>query len=137
MEYHKNNKTLSIAVQAGAMRSKYPQFKTTISATSMKIKGEISPSSRSCTYSFVLKYTLKKTPKIWIVSPELKENRIGEKPPHIYKEGNLCLYQPKYHEFKDSHFLFETIIPWTSLWLYFYETWLITDEWLGGGEHPR
>ena len=28
-----------------------------------------------------------------------------------------------------------TIIPWTIEWLYFYELWLATGEWLGGGEH--
>jgi len=22
------------------------------------------------------------------------------------------------------------------LWLYYYEVWHLTDEWLGGGEHP-
>lgn len=28
------------------------------------------------------------------------------------------------------------IVPWTSLWLYFFEDWLATDEWKGGGKHP-
>jgi len=31
----------------------------------------------------------------------------------------------------------KTIIPWTSLWLYFFGDWLITGEWNGGGEHPK
>ena len=31
---------------------------------------------------------------------------------------------------------FETIVPWASLWLYYYEVWHATGEWLGGGEHP-
>ena len=30
----------------------------------------------------------------------------------------------------------DTILPWTSLWLYFYELWHATGQWLGGGEHP-
>ena len=31
----------------------------------------------------------------------------------------------------------DTIIPWTSEWLFFYELWLATGgEWLGEGEHP-
>lgn len=25
----------------------------------------------------------------------------------------------------------ETIVPWTALWLLYYELWLETDEWLG------
>jgi hypothetical protein len=29
-----------------------------------------------------------------------------------------------------------TIIPWLSLWLYYYEVWHATGEWMGGGiEH--
>lgn len=30
-----------------------------------------------------------------------------------------------------------TIIPWTIEWLYYYELWLATGEWLGGGDHPE
>ena len=30
-----------------------------------------------------------------------------------------------------------TIIPWTVEWLYYYELWQATGEWLGGGEHPE
>jgi hypothetical protein len=30
----------------------------------------------------------------------------------------------------------ETIIPWTSEWLYFYELWVFTGEWHGGGHAP-
>ncbi|MGH8092034.1 MAG: hypothetical protein ACREIF_00990 [Chthoniobacterales bacterium] len=29
--------------------------------------------------------------------------------------------------------LADTIVPWTSRWLYFYEIWLATGEWMGGG----
>ena len=24
-------------------------------------------------------------------------------------------------------------MPWVSLWLFFYEIWVVTGEWLGGG----
>jgi hypothetical protein len=30
-----------------------------------------------------------------------------------------------------------TIIPWSVLWFYFFEGWLATGEWEGGGEHPN
>jgi len=30
----------------------------------------------------------------------------------------------------------ETIVPWACLWLYYYEVWHTTGEWLGGGLHP-
>jgi hypothetical protein len=30
----------------------------------------------------------------------------------------------------------DTIIPWTSEWLFFYELWLASGEWHGGGHDP-
>ncbi|AIQ89412.1 protein of unassigned function [Methylobacterium oryzae CBMB20] len=28
-----------------------------------------------------------------------------------------------------------TIVPWAILWLWFFEDWLATGEWRGGGVH--
>jgi hypothetical protein len=33
-------------------------------------------------------------------------------------------------------YIADTIVPWAALWLVFYEYWLATGLWLGGGEHP-
>jgi hypothetical protein len=55
----------------------------------------------------------------------------------MYFQKHLCLYQPKYREFRSSDFISDTIIPWISLWLYYYEKWHVTGKWLGGGEHPN
>ena len=61
--------------------------------------------------------------------------------PHNYgidrkkREVELCLYRGQ--EFTSRKLLAETIIPWAIEWLYFYEGWLATGKWLGGGEHPR
>ncbi len=30
----------------------------------------------------------------------------------------------------------ETIVPWVNLWLFFFEEWLISNDWKGGGVHP-
>ena len=51
------------------------------------------------------------------------------------KMVRICLY--RYSEFSSSKLLVNTIIPWTIEWLYYYELWLATEEWLGGGEHPK
>lgn len=128
----------TIAEQLFAMRIKYPQFETYFTShTALKVTGSLQPTSRSVTYDFVLKYSLTDSPKIKIVSPELKRNEKGEEAEHLYPNGYLCLYQPKYREFKRTDLLTDTIIPWASLWLYHYEVWHLTGEWLGGGEHPR
>jgi hypothetical protein len=126
----------SIAEQVGAMKTKYPQFTTTFTHQFMKVEGDLQPTARSLPYHFVLKYNLVDSPKTKIVSPALQKNGKDENIPHLYPGENLCLYHPNFCEFSRTDFLSDTIIPWTSLWLYYYEVWHITDEWLGGGEHP-
>lgn len=131
-------KDKTIAEQLSAIRCKYPQFETAfVSHAGLKVTGVLQPTSRSAPYSFVLKYNLTDSPKIKIVSPELKRNDKGEEAEHLYPNGHLCLYQPKYREFTRTDLLADTIIPWASLWLYHYEVWHLTGEWLGGGEHPK
>jgi hypothetical protein len=127
----------TIAEQVSSMRCKYPHFTTDFTShSSMKITGVLQPTSRSGTYEFVLKYSLVDGPKTKIISPVLLKNDKGEETPHLYPNENLCLYHPQYHEFNRTDFLCDTIIPWTSLWLYYYEVWHLTGKWLGGGEHP-
>lgn len=135
MKRTNNKKTIS--QQLGNIRTKYGHFKSVIKRNSIIINGQIRPTSRSENYSFVLEYTLNKNPKVRIVSPNLVRNNKGEKIPHMYAQKHLCLYRPKYNEFKSSDFLSATIIPWIALWLYYYEQWHITGRWLGGGEHPN
>ncbi|ACX76279.1 hypothetical protein Fisuc_2696 [Fibrobacter succinogenes subsp. succinogenes S85] len=57
---------------------------------------------------------------------------------HVYdnQKQRLCLYHPKKRPWDRSMLLSETVIPWAIEWLYFYEIWLCTGQWLGGGEHP-
>ena len=33
--------------------------------------------------------------------------------------------------------LSQTIVPWATLWFYFFEDWPVSDEWKGGGKHPN
>jgi hypothetical protein len=130
-------KDRSLAEQVYLMKIRHPLFATNFSShSSIKIAGVLQPTSRSNNYHFVLIYNLKEDPKIKIVSPTLQKNSKGDNIPHLYAGENLCLYRPKYCEFSRTDFLGDTIIPWTSLWLYYYELWHLTDEWRGGGEHP-
>ncbi|GAB5552857.1 MAG: hypothetical protein Sapg2KO_24480 [Saprospiraceae bacterium] len=132
----KTNNRKSISQQFGNIKSKYRHFKVAMSRNSLVVNGSLRPTSRSESYNFILEYTFNKNPKVRIISPKLKRNSKGDKIPHMYGQKHLCLHMPKYNEFKSSDFLSEKIIPWISLWLYYYEKWHITDKWLGGGEHP-
>ncbi len=81
-------------------------------------------------------YNVKRAPKVYLISPKLIQKN-GELVPHLYDQETqrLCLFMPKYEEWKPFMYISETIIPWASEWLVFYELWLSTGEWLGGGEH--
>lgn len=50
------------------------------------------------------------------------------------KTVKICLHLG--HEFNASQLIAECIVPWAVEWLYFYELWLATGEWCGGGKHP-
>ena len=84
-------------------------------------------------------YAETQAPKVWVSGEDLQKID-DEDFPHNYgidSENNMvqiCLY--RYREFTKDKFLANTIIPWTVEWLYFYEIWLATGEWCGGGEHP-
>ncbi len=100
---------------------------------------EIQPTSSSMTYTLLFVYKERGTPYIYVLNPNLYEFcEKGIKIPHLYdhKRLRLCLYYPAYSEYEGNDYIAEQIIPWTKLWLYHYEVWLYTKEWLGGGIHP-
>lgn len=126
----------NIAQQVVWIKRKYEHFNVTYNHISLKATGELRPTARSEKYEVEIKYHLNNPPEIRVLRPELKENFKGEKIPHVYAGNRLCLFMPRYREFTYADYLTDTIFPWTSLWLYHYEVWHITGEWLGGGEHP-
>ncbi len=132
--YTKREKNL--AQQVALIKKRYENFTLTFNHIGLKAIGEIQPTARSEKYTIEIKYHLKQAPRIRVLKPTLVVNFNGDKIPHVYPGNILCLFQPKYREFTYSDYISDTIIPWTSLWLYHYEGWHITGKWEGGGEHP-
>jgi hypothetical protein len=79
-------------------------------------------------------------PKIFVVNPDLRALAGARDLPHIYTHNGrgtrLCLWRPMRQEWHWSMKLSETCIPWTLRWLWYFEDWLHSNEWAGGGEHP-
>lgn len=73
---------------------------------------------------------------VFVVEPNIVELKKKIPVPHLYPNGSLCLYYPDYNEWNVADLWAETLIPWTCLWLYFFELWQATGEWMGGGIHP-
>lgn len=126
----------TITQQVRAMRSRWPGFEVSVFNHKLKLTGVLTPTARSIVYQVQIDYTINKYPDVIVLDPVLIPNFNNERPPHLYPEDRLCLFRPIYGDFKFSDLISETIIPWTSLWLYHYEVWHLTGEWLGGGEHP-
>ncbi len=49
----------------------------------------------------------------------------------------LCLFSLEGQEWNLDDLVAETTIYWAARWLYFYEGWLATKMWKGGGHHPH
>lgn len=83
----------------------------------------------SVRYRVGIKYRDRQRPKVKVLSPTL-ETRPGEPLPHVYPGNELCLYYQDEFVGTES-FIADTIVPWASEWLYFYEHWMTTASWLG------
>jgi hypothetical protein len=73
-------------------------------------------------------------PLVRVLNPSLQPREAGGRIPHTFKTGEICLHMIA--EWTSSMYIHETIIPWAVLWLYYYEVWLATGLWLGGGHDP-
>ena len=99
---------------------------------------ETSPAPLSRIYGIRIEFANGGTPEVFVECPDLVELAEGRKLPHVYQQNpaRLCLYLPRTGEWQPWMRIDQMIVPWTSLWLYFFEDWLATDEWEGGGKHP-
>lgn len=92
--------------------------------------GSLQPSITSPIYTAKIVYRFagwhSKPPEVKIESPKIHSDA-----PHRYSDGSLCLYFPQDNDWSPSKFIAKTIVPWTALWLAFYEIWLDTDHWYG------
>jgi hypothetical protein len=134
--------SLPILVQAHLLKQCFPGEKLKVTKRELVWEGHLRPSAISCVYTVKVQYTLDDQPKIYVLSPDLQAVADAVKPgrdiPHKYEKNPLriCIYHPSKSEWKSSDSLASTVIPWTCMWLSFFEDWVFTDVWSGGGEHP-
>lgn len=127
---------LSIAQQWASIRSAVPSAaRQEMNGNRLRCEFRLRPAALSCEYSVTMDYTLGKRPDVRVTSPDLR-TRDGERAPHLFEDDSLCLFRFRYRDWSPKESIGRTILPWASLWLYFYEIWLVTGTWHGGGEHP-
>jgi hypothetical protein len=66
--------------------------------------------------------------KILCREPALVVEPATGRPPHTFGDGSLCVNDRSPNDFE---FIAFTTVPWLYSWLYFYEHWLDTGEWVG------
>jgi hypothetical protein len=100
---------------------------------------ETQPTPLSRVYTLQIVYPQGRTPRVVVREPDLVALAGGRRLPHVYeqKPPHLCLYLPGTGEWDNSMRISVTIVPWAILWLFYFEEWLESDDWKGGGIHPK
>lgn len=105
----------------------YPQFRYQVNRSNGVIwNGRLSPTRDSPDYAIRIVHNPDRIPRVYVESPRLLPGA-----PHIYRDGCLCLYWPVEWRWTPQESLADTMVPWTALWLYYYEIWQITGQWYG------
>ena len=118
------------------VKRSFPNAHIKINSRKVELFLKLKPTFASIEYE--IKLVAKKNSKlvnIFVVNPKIGLYENNRRVPHMYSNGSLCLYYPQYNEWDYTDSWAETLIPWTSLWLFYYEIWIETGEWIGGGIH--
>jgi hypothetical protein len=142
-----------IAAQIASMKARWPNFALVGHDTRAAVwEGELSPTSARA-YTVRLSYFVpimgerftigQVQPRVRVLAPLLEQHQGYEQGPlpHVYWDKDdpdrpfLCLFSPEGREWSIDDLIADTTIFWASRWLFFYEGWLATKKWKGGGRH--
>ena len=144
----------TVAEQIAAMRTEHPGFQLRYEDARAAIwRGRLAPTAQR---SYLVEVTYKTPimgemftisqiqPRVRVLDPRLEKHPDYEEgpTPHVYWDQEaldypvLCLFSLEGKEWGLDDLIAETTIYWAARWLYFYEGWLATKMWKGGGRHP-
>ena len=125
-KYRLKPQKVTVGVQQYQMMLKFPEFRFYKNGClAFGWIGKLKPTEVSPFYTVKIEYH-HRHPKVYILEP-----MILEKAPHRYGDGHLCLYYPKDKSYNEASVIADSIVPWTALWLYYYEIWLKEGVWWG------
>ena len=124
---------MTLAAQALALRSAYPESRPRISRALLSWSYSLKPSEGSSSYDIRLEAHPYRQAEIVVLSPMLQPDSQGRLP-HVYDTGALCLNLAG--DWRPNQLFINTTIPWTLEWLFFYELWLSDGVWRGDGLAP-
>lgn len=127
---------LSYAKQIALLNAYFENGDSYMTHNGFVWKCSITPTPISSTYVLKIEYKDGGKPNSYIVSPKPLPLAKGAKTlPHVYnnKQQRLCLYHPALNEWNPSKPIATTIVHWAIQWMFYYEIWLYTGKWEGGG----
>ncbi|EKO3968828.1 hypothetical protein EF707_06245 [Vibrio fluvialis] len=137
---------LSLSAQLKALQEQYPIGKGRITkgktGLQLEWRQEVQPSKLSRKYRILIRWSgVKDIPLVEVIEPDLRKLSNGKRSPHeFYSKGSckpcLMFNSRKSSEWTSSMLISETIVPWALEWLFYWELWLSSGEWEGGGVHP-
>ena len=130
------SKKMPIPKQNQKIKQNFSQFNRKGNYKKAIWVGNLQPTKWSPIYNIKITYNTNTAPQVTVLSPILYLAKRQNQLPHVYPKNKLCLFDPDKKEWTFDKFIADTIIPWTSLWLSYYEDWLYTGKWRGGGRHP-
>lgn len=129
-------RALGLHEQSALLMFHWPSLRINVNKGTLTAVGTICPTQISDAYTIRIIMRGTKSPEVRVVSPPLISRSKDERIPHMYDQERLCLYTPVFREWSPAQPIATTILPWTALWLHYYEIWLATGEWIGGGHEP-
>lgn len=96
------------------------------------------PTPLSREYTLRIEYERGEHPRVFVKDPDISE-LAGDRAqdlPHVYRNPlRLCLWLPKAREWDGTMRIDRTFVPWASVWLFYFEEWLGSNDWKGEGVH--
>jgi hypothetical protein len=134
MATKKRIKCISGGAQRRQMQALFPKFAYSGKGNLLKWIGQVCPTDSSAVYLAEINYLVGVSrPKVLIKEPDLiLSNPLSDT--HRFWDGSLCLHT--HAQWSADQMIADLIVPWIPLWLFYYEGWVVTGDWKGGGEHP-
>jgi hypothetical protein len=120
---------LSLPQQAFALKSVYAGT-VRLRPSGLSWRGQLKPSELSGQYLTEVSLGAGQNPVVNVIEPALRPDERGRLP-HIWEDGSLCLNTAG--QWSPNMLLVDTVIPWSSEWLFHYEIWKGTGIWFGDG----
>ncbi|WP_219414781.1 hypothetical protein [Pseudonocardia nigra] len=124
-------RVLNLGLQLAAIRHAFPAAIGHVQRGKLICTVPLQPTAASRTYTVRLSHRHGKRPQVEVIGPQLELHPEADRVPHVYPGDHLCLYYGR--EWNDSLLLAHTVLPWASEWLLYYELWIATGTWHGGG----